>query len=203
MISDRHGKFMTGDRARDGAGNPRERREGKTKLRVRTVREMGQALRQDWDNYKVGLLIAVAVTVAANLLGHGVCPSREFLGLPCPGCGMTRSILLILQGRFYESWLLQPFGYAWLTLAAVFAVERYVLESRQKIWKGLLTVICAGMVALYIYRMITMFPHTEPMTYYEGNLLRRVYGWGQAAGSISLPNSLLIEPLLSVLPVPR
>ena len=57
---------------------------------------------RDWDNYKVGLLIAAAVTGAANLLGHGVCPSREFLGLPCPGCGMTRSILLILQGRFYD-----------------------------------------------------------------------------------------------------
>ena len=149
-------------------------------MRVRKLREMGQAIRRDWDNYKVGLLIAAVVVAGAGLLGHGVCPSREILGLPCPGCGLTRSILLILRGHFRESWQLQPFGYAWLALAAVFALDRYVLESPQKMWKGLLTVICVGMVALYTYRMVTMFPHTEPMTYYEGNLLRRAYGWGQA-----------------------
>lgn len=151
-------------------------------MRIRTAKEAGRAIRRDWDNYKTGLLIAAVIVAGASLLGHGVCPSRELLGLPCPGCGLTRSILLILQGRFRESWQLQPFGYAWLALAAVFAADRYVLESPQQLWKGLLVVICVGMVALYGYRMITLFPNTEPMTYYEGNLLRRAYGWGQSAG---------------------
>lgn len=148
-------------------------------MRIRTAKEAARAFRRDWDNYKVGLLLAAAVVALASLLGHGVCPSRELLGLPCPGCGLTRSILLLAQGRFRESWQLQPFGYAWLALAAVFAAQRYVLQSRQRLWKGLLVAICVGMVALYGYRMLTMFPHTEPMTYYEGNLLRQVYGWGQ------------------------
>lgn len=153
-------------------------------MRIRTAGEMRDAIRRDWNNYKVGLLLAAAVVVVASLLGHGVCPSRELIGLPCPGCGLTRSILLILRGRFRESWQLQPFGYAWLALAAVFSLERYVLKSPQKIWKSLLVVICVGMVALYIYRMVTMFPHTEPMTYYEGNLLRRAYGWGRDAATV-------------------
>ena len=149
---------------------------------IRTMKETGRAVRRDWNNYKIGLLIAAAVIVVASLLGHGVCPSRELLGLPCPGCGITRSILLILQGRFRESWQLQPFGYAWLALAVVFAADRYVLESRQRVWKMLLTVICVGMIVLYLYRMATLYPHTEPMTYYEGNMLRRIYGWGQSIG---------------------
>lgn len=148
-------------------------------MRIRTAKEAGRAFRRDWDAYKTGLLIAAAVAVGAGLLGHGVCPSRELLGLPCPGCGLTRSLLLILRGRFGESWELQPFGYAWLALAAVFAADRYVLETRQRLWKGMLAVICVGMVILYIYRMVTLFPHTEPMTYYEGNLLRRAYSLGQ------------------------
>lgn len=151
-------------------------------MRIRTAREASRAFRRDWNNYKIGLLIAAAIVVGASLLGHGICPSRELLGLPCPGCGMTRSIMLILRGHFRESWQLQPFGYAWLALAAVFAVDRYMLESRQKLWKGMLVVVCVGMVILYVYRMFTMFPHTEPMTYYEGNLLRRAYGWGQSFG---------------------
>lgn len=148
--------------------------------RVRTAREMGRAVKRDWDCYKTGLLAAAGLAALVRLLGHGLCPSRELLGLPCPGCGLTRSILLIFQGRFGESWRLQPFGYAWLALAAVFVLDRYVLYSRQELWKGLLALVCAGMVVLYVYRMATLFPHTEPMTYYEGNLLRRMYEWGAA-----------------------
>lgn len=146
-------------------------------MKRRTGKEIGRAVRRDWDNYKTGLLAAAAIVAVVSLLGHGMCPSREVLGIPCPGCGLTRSILLILRGQWAESWRLQPFGYAWLALAAVFILDRYVLETRQKLWKTVLVVICVGMVALYGYRMVTLFPHTEPMTYYEGNLLRRLYGW--------------------------
>lgn len=144
-------------------------------MKIRTGKEITKAILRDWKGYRTGLLMVAAIMVAVTLLGHGLCPSRELVGLPCPGCGLTRSILLILQGRFVESWQLQPFGYAWLVLAVIFILDRYVLESRQQMWKGLLVLICIGMVALYGYRMVTLFPHTEPMTYYEGNLLRRMY----------------------------
>lgn len=144
-------------------------------MRVRTGREMGEAIRRDWNSYKTGLIAAAAIVALVSLLGHGLCPSRELLGLPCPGCGLTRSVLMILQGRFAESWQLQPFGYAWLVFAGVFILDRYVFETRQKLWVGLLAAICIGMVALYAYRMATLFPHTPPMTYYEENLLRRLY----------------------------
>ena len=147
-------------------------------MRVRTLREAGRAVRRDWDSYKSGLIVVAVIMAVVSLLGHGLCPSRELLGLPCPGCGLTRSILLILRGRFAESWRLQPFGYAWLALAVVFILDRYVFETHQRLWMGLLTVICIGMVVLYGYRMATLFPHTEPMTYYEENMMRRIYGWG-------------------------
>lgn len=151
-------------------------KQGIERIKLRTGREIGRAIKRDWDSYKTGLLAALAVLAAVSLLGHGMCPSRELLGLPCPGCGLTRSILLMLRGRFAESWQLQPFGYAWLALAAAFVLDRYVFETRQRFWTGLLAVICIGMVALYGYRMATLFPHTEPMTYYEGNLLRILGG---------------------------
>lgn len=147
-------------------------------MRVRTFREAARAVRRDWDSYKTGLIVVAVIMAVVSLLGHGLCPSRELLGLPCPGCGLTRSILLILRGQWAESWQLQPFGYAWLALAMVFILDRYVFETRQRLWMGLLTVICIGMVVLYGYRMATLFPHTEPMTYYEENMLRRIYGWG-------------------------
>ncbi len=39
------------------------------------------------------------------------CPSQTLLGIACPGCGMTRSIIAITNGDWYLSFLLNPFGY--------------------------------------------------------------------------------------------
>ncbi len=36
------------------------------------------------------------------------CAYRELLGIDCPFCGGQRSVLLLLQGRFRESFLLFP-----------------------------------------------------------------------------------------------
>jgi hypothetical protein len=39
------------------------------------------------------------------------CPSQQLIGLPCPGCGTTRSVLSILHGSFLEALWLNPLGY--------------------------------------------------------------------------------------------
>jgi hypothetical protein len=39
-----------------------------------------------------------------------VCLFKEVTGLPCPSCGTTRSLLLLISGRFHESLMMNPFG---------------------------------------------------------------------------------------------
>ncbi len=39
-----------------------------------------------------------------------VCLFKEATGLPCPSCGTTRSLLLLMNGQFRESLMLNPFG---------------------------------------------------------------------------------------------
>lgn len=36
------------------------------------------------------------------------CPTKHFLGIECPGCGMQRSIIELLRGNFWESIKLYP-----------------------------------------------------------------------------------------------
>src|SRR5690606_14827389 len=52
---------------------------------------------------------AVAVAVAA-LAGSGapVCPSAGWLGVPCPGCGLTRASLLLVSGDVAAALRLHP-----------------------------------------------------------------------------------------------
>ena len=50
-------------------------------------------------------------------LGLRACSTMELWNFPCPGCGVTTSATLALQGRFLESLRNQPFG-----IVAVLAV---------------------------------------------------------------------------------
>jgi hypothetical protein len=39
-----------------------------------------------------------------------VCIMKKTIGVPCPSCGSTRSMLSLLQGNFMEAVLWNPFG---------------------------------------------------------------------------------------------
>ncbi|HEV2801652.1 MAG TPA: DUF2752 domain-containing protein [Pyrinomonadaceae bacterium] len=41
---------------------------------------------------------------------HWSCWFKRWLGFPCPTCGMTRSVLLTLQGQLSAAWQLNPAG---------------------------------------------------------------------------------------------
>jgi Protein of unknown function (DUF2752) len=39
-----------------------------------------------------------------------VCIIKNVTGYPCPSCGTTRAVLLLMEGKIIESLLLNPFG---------------------------------------------------------------------------------------------
>ncbi|WP_017304931.1 DUF2752 domain-containing protein [Spirulina subsalsa] len=51
------------------------------------------------------------------------CPLREFTGIPCPGCGLTRSLMAIAQGHLSQSLsyhILGVFLFLFLVLALLY-----------------------------------------------------------------------------------
>ncbi len=60
----------------------------------------------------IGFLIAGLLLIASQTLGLRIyaCPFHLSTGLPCPGCGLTRGTLALVQGRWQESWRYHPFS---------------------------------------------------------------------------------------------
>lgn len=78
-----------------------------------------------------------------------VCWSKRWLGWSCPLCGSTRSVILLVRGRWSESWVMQPAGGLVLMTAVISAgiswfgyfrgdpSRRLVARLTQILWLGL------------------------------------------------------------------
>lgn len=61
------------------------------------------------------------------------CWSRRFLNIPCPGCGLTRSVVATLHGQWANAWHLHPVGPVLVTWAILQLVGRLtILFSARK-----------------------------------------------------------------------
>lgn len=109
-------------------------------------------------------IAGLQVGLAAAGLPGWKCPLLTGLGLPCPGCGLSRAVVLLLSGQWRAALSHHAFSpvllVAWLTLAVaalspeafrrpmIHAVER--LERRT----GLSTLLLVGLVLYWIARWI-------------------------------------------------
>jgi Protein of unknown function (DUF2752) len=68
-------------------------------------------------------VLAEATSSAISVFGAKIpplCPFRLLTGLDCPGCGLTRSLILAFHGRFVESYMVHLLG---IPLAVFFLVQ--------------------------------------------------------------------------------
>ncbi len=83
----------------------------------------------------VGLAAVVVAAVshpAAVEAGPTVCPLRALTGLPCPGCGLTRSWVWLLHGEPGQAMAANPFGVVALLLAVVVIVGSAIALARRR-----------------------------------------------------------------------
>ena len=84
-------------------------------------------LRNDLHALRYAILVIGIYYLAVHFLFGQFCPMMIVLHLPCPGCGMTRALWLVLSGRWVKAWNLQPLVFGWIGLGSWFGVRRYLL----------------------------------------------------------------------------
>jgi len=83
------------------------------------------------------LLLIVATMILClsadlSIIPH-VCLFHQFFGIPCPGCGITRSLLSLLVGDIHRAWILNPAG-PFLGMSLVAQVPLRIKALRVERW---------------------------------------------------------------------
>lgn len=101
----------------------------------------------------LGIFTDLVLWLEKHLL---TCPSRKFLHMDCPGCGLQRSYIALLKGDFIESFRLYP---AAIPILLLFIYLLLHLFMRFKNGAMVLTagyIFCALIILVYyIYKVVT------------------------------------------------
>lgn len=135
---------------------------------------MWNRLYKDLKKYGIGIGAVILLYFTMHFFLNGFCFSVVVTGFPCPGCGLTRSILFLLQGQFMRSWLIHPLGIGIVCFFIYAVILRYFLGKPIYGWKKILIVFVLTAILLYAVRMIQFFPNRPPYSYTKGNILEKL-----------------------------
>lgn len=81
-----------------------------------------------------------------------ICMMRRNLGLPCPGCGMTRAFAALAKADWGAAWQLHPFAYLLaVELAALWLVVGWWILRRGELpWRRAVTVATRSRLTAFI-----------------------------------------------------
>lgn len=122
-----------------------------------------------------GLILAGLLVLGMFIFDAG-CFIRNITGLPCPGCGLTRGLFAALGGdlagafRMHPLFWLPPLLLAAILLLTLLKPEKLRGKKASRIWLA-----CAVIyLAVYVVRMILLFPDHEPLTYDRASWFGRI-----------------------------
>jgi hypothetical protein len=128
--------------------------------------------RDDWSRHLLArlgasILAAAALVVAPHALPlvarwtDATCLFRGLTGLPCPGCGITTSLLALARGDVQASWSANPAGVAVAALlvgqtaVASLALRRGAATTGSLSWLAWLDrMAIGGLLAAWIGRLM-------------------------------------------------
>ena len=96
-----------------------------------------------WFVFLTAILVASVVWHPYDEGGFIVCAVRRATGLPCPGCGLTRSFCAMAKGELTRAGQFHALGPAMFTFASVYWLRSIALLAG---WKDAVARYDAGMM---------------------------------------------------------
>ena len=103
--------------------------------------------------------------LVAQLVTHSACFFESTVGLPCPGCGLSRAYAALITLRFEEAFRWHPLFWYIPVMAGVWLYKRRKYGKKDVQWfTWFLWGSLALFIGVYAVRMVLFFPHTQPLT---------------------------------------
>lgn len=112
------------------------------------MKQSKDSKKQLFAKLKTLLLVCVVYYLATWFTG---CPIRYFLGVSCPGCGMTRAWIALLRLDFSGAFHFHPLFWTAPFIAAVFLFEDQIDFKK---YRWLIVLAAALFFLVYIVRLI-------------------------------------------------
>jgi hypothetical protein len=85
------------------------------------------------------------------------CWFKRLTGMDCPGCGLTRSVVCLVHGNFWDAWRFNPGGYLFLAVLAAQVPYRIAqiwrIRRGRSPWRAAdiaSAIVCCGTLILFI-----------------------------------------------------
>ena len=119
------------------------------------------------------LYAALAGLISVLYLWIG-CPFRFFLGIPCPGCGITRALFSFVTGHIHEAFHYHPLFLVMPVFALLMMLKNGDVFKNKKLNFVFVSFFVCLIFGVYIFRMIAFFPDTQPMVYNSDAIVNKI-----------------------------
>ena len=120
--------------------------------------------------YGILAIIGGAALALSLFIGISPCILYHIIGIPCPACGLTRAFVSLARLDLAQAFAYHPL-FVFVPFAPLLGIER--LPDK---WRSILSFGALGvLVAVWVVRMILLFPHTAPFTYNTNSLFEWLF----------------------------
>ena len=112
--------------------------------------------RKKWLLIHISAFVGIAIYMTLAITLDWGCPIRRITGVPCPGCGVTRATLSLLQLDFAKALRLNPavfFVYPYLFF--LIHIQTKIFAGWKKWVKALILALGAGLfLVIWLVRLL-------------------------------------------------
>lgn len=112
------------------------------------------------------------------LLFNTKCIFKSIIGVPCPGCGLTRAWISFIKGNISEAFYWHPLFLMIPALAILILLyfKGSFIKYRRYILIAIVTIVGLYII-VYIVRMVILFPSVEPLDYNRQSFINRLINY--------------------------
>lgn len=109
------------------------------------------------------IFLIIVVIIMAILLIHGkiaiACVFYGITGLYCPGCGITRSILSLIEGDIYQAFRYNPIIFIDIPIIIITSIIDFIFKENKKVKKVTNIIYIMLLVLTLVFGVLRNIPY--------------------------------------------